>query len=111
LAAAVRLYLDENLNPAIAAQLRLRGIDAICARDLGTLGSSDPEQFELAQTMGCVIVTSDTDFLRMASVTTEHFGIIFGRQQNRSIGDWVKGLERICVNHDMADLANQITYL
>jgi hypothetical protein len=48
LAAAIRLYLDENLSPVIAEQLRLRGIDAVSVRDLGTLGESDEFHFKRA---------------------------------------------------------------
>lgn len=33
--AGIRLYLDENLSPRIAEQLRLRGIDAISVREYG----------------------------------------------------------------------------
>ena len=42
MAAAIRLYLDENLTPAIAEQLRLRGIDAVSVRDLDALAGLDP---------------------------------------------------------------------
>lgn len=41
LEAGISLYLDENLSPKIARQLRLRGIDAVCVRDLGYLGDED----------------------------------------------------------------------
>lgn len=111
MAAAIRLYLDENLKPVIADQLRLRGIDAVSARDLRTLGDSDPEQFERAQAMGCVIVTSDNDFLRMASQNVEHCGIIFGRQQVRGVGEWVKALELVCSVYTADDMLNHVEYL
>ncbi len=67
MAAAVRLYLDENLSPKIAEQLRLRGIDAISARDAGTLGDTDPNHLKRAIEMERVLVTTDVDFLRLAS--------------------------------------------
>lgn len=87
MAAAIRLYLDENLSPAIAEQLRLRGIDAVSVRDLGTLGESDDFHFRRAIELERVFVTSDIDFLRLVSEDVEHIGIIFGDQQTLTIGD------------------------
>ena len=60
--AAIRLYLDENLSPEITEQLKLRGIDAVCVRDLETLGDSDKNHLERATRLGRVLVTSDVDF-------------------------------------------------
>ena len=66
--AAIHLYLDENLSPKITNQLKLRGIDAVSARDLGTLGDSDESHLARATRMGRVLVTSDVDFLRFAGI-------------------------------------------
>ena len=111
MASSVRLYLDENLNPAITEQLRIRGIDALCVRDLGAFGESDPKQLQRAIDMGRVIVTTDIDFLRIASETTEHTGIIFGEQRPHSIGDWVNALELICFVYTAEDMLNRVEYL
>ena len=111
MAIAVRLYLDENLNPIITEQLRIRGIDALCARDIGALGESDPKQLQRAIEMGRVLVTSDIDFLRIASDITEHSGIIFGHQRLLSIGAWVRGLELICMSYTADDFTNRVEYL
>ncbi|MCA0453807.1 MAG: DUF5615 family PIN-like protein [Chloroflexi bacterium] len=40
-AAVISLYLDENLSPKIAAQLRRRGMNVVTAHDLGMRGDSD----------------------------------------------------------------------
>jgi hypothetical protein len=48
----IRFYLDENVPTEIARQLRLSGIDAISARDLGQLGDSDPNHLRRATSMG-----------------------------------------------------------
>ena len=93
---AIRLYLDENLNPVIAEQLRARGVDAVSVRDLDQLGESDLSHLESASSMGRVLVTSDADFLRLAASGVSHAGIIFGAQSTHRIGDWVRGLALIC---------------
>lgn len=63
----IRYYLDENMSPEIAEQLRRDGIDAISVRELGTLGDPDEDHLQRAAIMGRVLCTQDADFLRLAS--------------------------------------------
>jgi hypothetical protein len=107
----IRLYLDENLSPRIAVQLRRRGIDAISARDLGVLGDEDINHLERAMGLGRVLVTGDVDFLRLAAEGVQHKGIIFGVQQDHTIGDWVKKLELICFVYTAEEMNNHVEYL
>lgn len=109
--AVISLYLDENLSPKIAHQLKLRGIDAVSVRELGVLGDADNSHLMRATQQGRVLVTSDVDFLRLASEGAEHAGIIFGVQDTHSIGDWVKKLELICFIFSAEELTNHIEYL
>ncbi|MCB1045091.1 MAG: DUF5615 family PIN-like protein [Acidobacteria bacterium] len=109
--AVTRLYLDENLSPKIAEQLKLRGIDAVCVRDLGRLGDSDVSHLERATILGRVLVTSDVDFLRLAADGADHTGIVFGVLDNHTLGDWVKKLELICFVYSPEDFLNHIEYI
>ena len=111
LAAAIRLYLDENLSPRIAKQLRQRGIDIVTTQELGQRGDSDINHLERATNMKRVLVTSDTDFLRLASEGIRHSGIVFGIQEDHTIGDWVKSLELICLVYSAEDMNNHVEYL
>ena len=109
--AAIRLYLDENLSPKIAEQLKLRGIDAVSVRDLGTLGDSDESHLARATRLDRVLVTSDVDFLRFTAEGINHSGIVFGTQADHTLGDWVKKLELICFVFSPAELENHVEYL
>lgn len=111
MAADISLYLDENLTPKIAEQLQRRGIDVVAVRDLDLLGDSDDNHLQRATEMGRVLVTSDTDFLIMAADGAQHAGIVFGVQQNLSIGDWVNRLEMLVAVYDPADMVNHVEYL
>ncbi len=111
MAASISLYIDENLNPEIANQLRLRGIDAVSVRDLSLLGDSDVNHLTHATAMGRVLVTADADFLVLASSSIEHSGIIFGAQETHSIGDWVRGLEVFCFVYDANDMKNHVEFM
>ena len=86
LEAAISLYLDENLTPKIANQLQRRGISVTTVRDLGLLGDSDENHLARATRMGHVLVTSDTDFLKMVAEGIDHAGIVFGIQEDNLIG-------------------------
>ena len=109
--AAIRLYFDENISPKGAEQLKLRGIDAVSVRELGQLGESDESHLERATRLGRVLVTSDMDFLRFAASGIAHAGIVFGVQEDNSMGDWVKKLELICIVYSPAELENHVEYL
>ena len=50
---SLSFYFDENMPIEIANQLRLRGIEAVTARDLGVLGDTDESHLNRATEMGC----------------------------------------------------------
>lgn len=109
--AAINLYLDENLSPRIAEQLRLRGIDAVCVHDLALLGDEDNNHLQRATQMKRVLVTTDTDFLRITAEGAEHAGIVFGAQEDHSLGDWVKILELLCFVYTAEEMKNHVEYV
>ena len=111
MAAAIRFYLDENVPTVIAEQLRLRGIEAVTARDVGALADSDLIHLKRATQMGCVLCTHDIDYLQLAATGIEHAGIVFGRQLTQTIGDWVKGLVLIHAVYSAEDMRNHVEYL
>ncbi len=69
-------YLDENVEIALAGQLKRRDFDVVTALDLGLLGASDDDHLTRATTIGRVLCTYDFDFVAMASSGIEHAGII-----------------------------------
>jgi predicted nuclease of predicted toxin-antitoxin system len=75
--AALRFYLDENVQTVIADQLRLRGIETVIVRDLGALGEDDEHHLSRAAAMGYVLCTHDTDYCALATQGFQHAGIIW----------------------------------
>lgn len=73
----VKLLLDENLSPKVAAALRRDGIDACGARDRGLLEATDPEVFARAFAEDRVVVTANVrDFEKLARSCELHAGVV-----------------------------------
>ncbi|MBK8796565.1 MAG: DUF5615 family PIN-like protein [Anaerolineales bacterium] len=111
MAAAIHLYLDENLSPRIADQLRRRGVDVVTVHDLGVAGDTDENHLARAARLRRVLVTADVDFLVMAAAGQHHWGIAFGEQTTHKIGDWVNALDLLCAVYTPEEMANHIEYI
>lgn len=107
----VRFYLDENLQVAIAEQLKRRGIEVVTVRDLDALGEDDMTHLERASAMGYVFCTHDSDYIDLAEAGEKHAGIIFGQQHKRSIGEWVAFLELVHGVYDAEEMHNLVEYV
>jgi predicted nuclease of predicted toxin-antitoxin system len=58
----VKLFLDENLSPQHAAELRTEGHDAVAVFEVGLSGATDEQVLRFAVENGRVLVTLDADF-------------------------------------------------
>jgi predicted Ser/Thr protein kinase len=103
----VRFYLDENLSPEIAVQLRRLGID--CIR--GSLGTMNAEHLQMATDLGRVVCTVDDDFTKLAARGIKHAGIIKGEHGRRSIGDWVKYLRYVHAVCSAEELRDEVLFV
>ncbi len=93
----MRLYLDEDLAPTIAAILRRKRIDVVTAREAGNAQLDDRAQLAYATREGRAIVTANVvDFVQLAreavATNTEHAGIVlitstFRRYEFQAIAD------------------------
>jgi predicted nuclease of predicted toxin-antitoxin system len=74
--------------------LRLRGVDAVSAHEVGRAGRSAPDREQLAFATGerRVLVTRDRDFIALAAQTGQHSGVIL-LQRPLSIGEIVEYLD------------------
>jgi predicted nuclease of predicted toxin-antitoxin system len=99
-----RFYLDVHIPRAAHAALLREGVDVLCGQDVGLAHASDEEHLRVATEMGRVLVSRDTDFLRIGYLA-EHAGIVRVRQR-ASIGEILEALLlvfRSCSADDMRD--------
>ena len=113
----MRIYLDENLSPAIAEILREARVDAIAAHEVGNIQRNDRTQLAYATQERRAIVTANIgDFVELATeavaTNAEHAGIIlvpasFRGDEFQAIADAVlRVLEQYTTG-----LANLIVYI
>ncbi len=107
----LRFYLDENMNPEIAKQLRNHGIDALSAKCGKMLRRSDPEQLRFAAEGGRVLCTEDADFTEPAFFTQEHCGIAYFPNSNLGIGYAVSALTKLYQNETAESMKNSPRYM
>lgn len=98
----LRFHLDENVDHAIAAGLRLRGLDVTTATDANLIAASDPEHIEYARREERVIFTQDQDFLRHHAAGDAHNGIVYSPLGVHSVGEIIRFLLLLsdCVEPD-----------
>jgi predicted nuclease of predicted toxin-antitoxin system len=107
----IKFHLDESVSKAIANGLRVRGIDVTFAPEEGLIGATDEQQLAYALSEKRVIFTFDDDFLRLASLGIEHYGIIYARQQRQSIGKIISDLVLVWECLDPEYMYNNIEFL
>ena len=76
----------------MAQALRRRGIDVLTMSEAGLLGKPDPELLAYARSAQRVLVTHDTDFLRLAHQQPDHAGIAYCAHGSRTMGQIVESL-------------------
>lgn len=106
----VRFYLDEQMSKAVAHGIRARGLDVVMANDVGMRSANDMDHLSKARQLKRVIVTKDTDFLRLHATRIHHAGIIY-LPRNTSIGETIRGLDLIFQTMTASDFKNTLKYL
>lgn len=111
MARTIRFHLDECCDPAIADGLRLRGINVTTSQEAGLLRADDEEQAAYGLAQNRVVLTHDTDFLRLQAEGIIHAGIAFCHKDTLSMGEIIKRLVLIWEVYEFEDLADRVEYL
>jgi len=93
--AVIRFLLDEQVPHAIAHGLRKRGVTVVTCNDAGLLSVDDELIAEYALTEGYVIFTQDDDFTRIHNEGVPHNGIVYSKQERRTLGEIIQHLKLI----------------
>ena len=90
----MRFLVDEQLPPALAEWLRLRGHEAKHVRDEGLASASDSAVLEHARQTEAIIITKDEDFVEGARVRPAPavVWIRIGNSRNEALLHWMEAL-------------------
>ncbi len=94
----LKLYLDENIPPQIARELRARGHDVLSAHEVGMEGKNDDEQLTYASGARRTLLTFDVRFAPLATrwlhKGEHHSGIVISKELK---GGQTGELIRLCL--------------
>ncbi|MGI8855387.1 MAG: DUF5615 family PIN-like protein [Thermomicrobiales bacterium] len=107
----IRFHLDENVDTTIAHALRREGIDVTTTTDARLRTQRDEAQFAFAQQEGRVLVTHDTDFLKIAHRTAHHAGVAYCAPGARTVGQIAELLTIMHAILSPAEMADSVQYL
>jgi predicted nuclease of predicted toxin-antitoxin system len=107
---AIKFYTDEHIHPAIVSALRKRGMDVLTAQEANMLGVSDANHLQFAVSQGRVILTQDSDFLRLHQRKMSHNGIIYVHQKT-PMGGIIEGLILIYQVVTEEEMQNHVEFL
>jgi predicted nuclease of predicted toxin-antitoxin system len=107
----IRYHLDEHCPHAVAVGLRRLGIDVTTTTDAALLRSPDEQHIAFALAERRVIFSQDEDFLALAARGTPHAGIVYCRQQIRSIGEIIATLTLLWEVYEPEEIAGRVEYI
>ena len=103
----IKFYMDEHVAKAVTEGLRRRGVDLVTMQELGLHSANDRQHLERAVQEGRVVVTQDTDFLRLHAAGVSHQGIVYASQQT-PVPQMLRGLMLI---HDVLSSEDMIRHV
>jgi hypothetical protein len=107
----IRFHLDEHVANAIAEGLRRRGFEVTTAVGADLLNATDEEHLAFASSQGRVMVTYDSDYLRLHQTGIQHEGIAYCEPGTRTLGQVLKSFVLIGEVLVSADMHNHVEYL
>jgi hypothetical protein len=111
MARTIRFHLDECCDPAVADGLRRRTIDVTTSQEVGLLEAIDEQQAAFGLAESRVVLTHDTDFLRLHSDGVPHAGIAFCRKDTLGIGEIIKRLVLMWEVYEPEEMTGRVEYL
>ena len=107
-------YSDENVISAVVVGLRRRGLDVEPAQDRGQRGTDDAILLATATADGRLMLTNDTDFLRIhaewSGAGSSHAGIVYWHQ-SMPIGEAIRRIVAYASTTTADAAANAVEFL
>ena len=106
----MKFLADEHIELSIVTGLKLLGIDVISINEAGKRGSDDEEILSFARKNDRVVITRDSDFLKLHSKGIEHAGIVFV-QKFLEIGKVIGEIEKVSMIFEPEHIRNNVVFI
>src|SRR3990172_5198327 len=111
---AIRLYLDEDMDPFLAHVVRDRDVDCLSTQEANNRGLSDSDQLAFATGQGRTLLTFNVkDFVKLASEYASsgrhHSGIIVS--DHLPFRELLRRTLLLLHHHAHGDLTNKLLWL
>ena len=113
----IRLYFDEDsMWHALIIALRARGVDVQTALEATMIERADEAHLAFATAQGRVLCSFNVgDFYRLhtsyMAQHTSHTGIVLARQQQYSVGEYMRRLLRLMAHLTAEEMHNRVEFL
>jgi hypothetical protein len=113
----IKLYIDEDASrEAFVSALRRAKIDCLTTLEANNLGCSDSEQLTWATDNNRVIYTFNVrDYCKLHKIYMKqeknHPGIIVVERQSYSIGEQLRGIEKLIDTFPVEQMKNQLIFI
>lgn len=113
----ISLYLDEDTQEqSLILALRNSGIDVLTTSEANNISCTDEEQLIWATEKGRVIYSCNRrDFSQLHSMflaqERNHVGIILVQQQRYSVGEQLRGIQRLIATKSAEEMINQLVFV
>jgi hypothetical protein len=112
---SVALYMDHHVPAAVTAGLRRREVDVLTAYEDGMAEAADETLLQRATALGRSVFTQDEDLLVIASqwqhISRFFAGVVFGSQEELSIGQAIEWLELIAKTSEPGQMHNAVQFI
>jgi Tfp pilus assembly protein PilZ len=113
----IRLYFDEDaMWQTLVTTLRARGIDVQTALEAAMIERADEDHLAFATAQDRVLCSFNVwDFYRLHTCYMaqhlSHTGIVLARQQQYSVGEYMRRLLRLIAHLTAAEMHNRVEFL
>ena len=106
----MKFLADEHIELSVVDGLKELGIDILSVDEIGKRSYSDIDILDFAKDNGRVVVTRDSDFLRLHAQHIEHAGIIYVRKF-LDVGVIIKETEKVSILFEPKHLKSTVIFI
>ncbi|HTW94382.1 MAG TPA: DUF5615 family PIN-like protein [Tepidisphaeraceae bacterium] len=107
----MNFHLDENVSEAIALGLRRRGHDVTTTPQAALISASDQQQLAYCIREGRVLISHDSDMLRLAASGADHSGIGYCHHRKYKTGQLLAKLLLLASRISQQEMKNRVEFL